>query len=200
MNGNFRDITGRLAAIEVYRTWFARLYADEGISRRTILAAIATYERTIVSGWAPFDRWVEGDETAISASAKRGFELFNGEANCAVCHSGWNLTDNQFHDTGLPGDDVGRLPYEPDNEQARFAFKTPGLRNLTHRAPFMHDGSLADLAAVIAHYEAGGIERPSRSHFMVPVELDDAARQDLLSFLVSLTADQTRTSLPILPN
>jgi cytochrome c peroxidase len=201
MNGNFADIAIRLDAIEVYRTWFGRLFPGEGISRRTILTAIATYERTIVSGWAPFDRWVEGDETAISEAAKRGFELFNGDANCALCHSGWNFTDNLFHDTGLPGDDVGRLPYEPDNEQARFAFKTPGLRNLTHRAPFMHDGSLADLGAVIDHYQSGGsIERPSRSDLLVPLELDDAARRDLLSFLVSLTADQTRTSLPILPN
>ncbi len=200
MNGSFPVIVERLEAVDEYREWFGRLFPDQGITRESILTAIATYERTVISGTAPFDRWVEGEEQAISASAKRGFDLFTGKAQCVTCHMGWNFTDNQFHDIGLPSDDIGRGQYEPDNEFAHHAFKTPGLRNLTSRAPFMHNGSVDNLEAVILHYETGGIERPSRSPAMQPFELSSAERADLLAFLESLTADRTETPIPVLPN
>ncbi len=200
MNAKFDEIVAELLTIEDYRVSFEQLFPGRGIERDTILTAIATYERTIVSGWAPFDRWVEGNEDAISESAKRGFELFNGKAGCAGCHGGWNFTDNLFHDIGLASDDIGRLEYEPENDLAKHAFKTPGLRNLTYRAPFMHDGSVADLEEVIIHYETGFIERPSLSPLMVRFTLSDAERVDLVAFLRSLTAEQTETSMPTLPN
>jgi len=200
MNGTFPEIIRRLNAIEEYRSWFERLYPGEGITRATILTSIATYERTVMSGVAPFDRWVEGDEEAISLAAKRGFELFVGKAQCSTCHSGWNFTDHAFHDTGLPGDDMGRAEYEPDNLYARHAFKTPGLRNLTYRAPFMHDGSLSDLQAVLTHYQSGGIARPSLSPLMLSIQLGEGGRDDLLAFLRSLTAEKTDTPIPVLPN
>ncbi len=200
MNGKFPEIIDRLSAIEEYATWFERLFPGEGVTRDTILTAVATFERTIVSGVAPFDRWVEGDESAISESAKRGFELFVGEAQCSGCHTGWNFTDNLFHDIGLSTDDIGRAKYESDNPLAIHAFKTPGLRNLTYRAPFMHNGSVDDLEAVIFHYESGGIVRDSLSPLMTPIEIDDSERQDLLAFLQSLTAENTDTPVPVLPN
>lgn len=200
MNARFEEVVDRLEAIEEYRTWFERLFPGQGVARETILTAIATYERTVVSGVAPFDRWVEGDDEAISESARRGFGLFVGKAQCSLCHSGWNFTDDRFHDIGLPSDDIGRAAYEPDNALARHAFKTPGLRNLTYRAPFMHDGSLPDLESVVVHYETGGIERRSLSPMMAPIELSDAERTDLVAFLRSLTAERTDTPIPVLPN
>ncbi len=200
MNGDFEHIIADLGAIEDYSAWFDRLFPGDGLNRENILRAIATYERTVVSGWAPFDRWIDGDETAISDSAKRGFELFNDKALCSNCHTGWNFTDNKFHDIGLPSDDIGRGKYEPDNLEAQFAFKTPGLRNLTHRGPFMHDGSLSTFAEVLTVYEGGGVERPSRSKLIAPFRLTDSERDDLVAFLMSLTADKTDISMPILPN
>ena len=74
-----------------------------------MLKAIATYERTIVTGDTPFDRWIRGDAKAMSDAAQRGFALFNGKAHCAACHTGWNFTDDKFHDIGLPTDDKGRM-------------------------------------------------------------------------------------------
>jgi cytochrome c peroxidase len=200
MNGTFPEIIRRLNAIEEYRTWFERLYPGEGITQATILTSIATYERTVMSGVAPFDRWVEGDEEAISDAAKRGFELFVGKAKCSACHSGWNFTDNAFHDIGLPTDDIGRAEYEPDNPKAGYAFKTSGLRNLTYRAPFMHDGSVPDLEAVLKHYETGIVSRPSLSPQLHIVHLESDEREDLLAFLRSLTAEKTDTPIPVLPN
>ena len=200
MNGDFDIIVQRLSAIPEYARWFDRLFPGEGVSRAAVLQAIATYERTIVTGAAPFDRWIEGDEQAISEPAKRGFMVFNGKANCSICHGGWNFTDNLFHDIGLPSEDEGRIAIVPGDESNRHAFKTPNLRNLTYRAPFMHDGSLPDLEAVIVHYETGGVSRPSLSPDMLPLVLSDGERNDLLAFLQSLTAERTETPVPILPN
>lgn len=200
MNASFDHIISDLNDIEEYNHWFGVIFPGSGVSRENILAAIATYERTVVSGWAPFDRWIDGDEGAIPDSAKRGFEIFNGKANCSACHSGWNFTDNQFHDIGLPTDDIGRAKFEPDNPKAMHAFKTPGLRNLTYRAPFMHDGSVPDLESLIATYQSGGLERPSRSDRIRPFELSDQESKNLLAFLRSLTAEKTDISMPLLPN
>jgi cytochrome c peroxidase len=200
MNMKFDDLLAELAKIGEYKTWFARLFPAGGLSKKNVLTAIATYERSVVTDWAPFDRWVEGDEKAISASAKNGFKLFNGKAMCASCHSGWNFTDNAFHDIGIDTEDVGRAKYEPDNVKAMHAFKTPGLRNLTQRAPFTHNGTQDNLGSIIQHYETGGIQRPSLSPLMKPFVLTDAERNDLLAFLVSLTAEKSITPVPVLPN
>lgn len=200
MAGNLHDIVPALENIAEYRKWFERLFPKDGVTADNILIAIATYERTVVSGWSPFDRWVEGEEAAISESAKRGFELFNGKAKCADCHTGWNFTDNKFHDIGLDTSDIGRGAIEPGNILAQYAFKTPGLRNTAYRAPFMHNGSLATLDEVVVHYITGGIERPSLSKELHPLDLTSQDQADLIAFLNSLTADKQETPVPILPN
>jgi cytochrome c peroxidase len=88
----------RILSIPGYVTAFAYAFPGKPVSVDTIAAAIASYERTVVSNSAPFDKWVAGDEGAISPAAKRGFSLFNGKASCAGCHSGWRMTDDGFHD------------------------------------------------------------------------------------------------------
>jgi cytochrome c peroxidase len=200
MNMPMDQLVKRLKALEGYRVWFDRVFPGEGITTATIPRAIATYERTIVSGIAPFDRWVEGDENAVSASAKRGFALFTGKAGCAACHKGWNFTDDEFHDIGLPDADIGRQKLVPNDPRAAHAFKTPSLRSVAQRAPFMHDGSLDSLEAVIAHYVAGGTStRSSLSPLIKPFVLEGDDMDDLIAFLNSLTGHETATSLPILP-
>jgi cytochrome c peroxidase len=200
MNMNLKDLVKRLQGIPEYKKWFDIAFPKEGLVADTIAKAIATYERTVVSGYAPFDAWVEGDESAISESAKRGFVLFNGKARCADCHTGWNFTDNKFHDIGIATKDIGRGKLTPDDPKAKFAFKTPGLRDITQRAPFMHDGSIADLEGVMVHYVAGGVDRPSRSALMKPAELDQKEVADLVEFMKTLTGTKQVVSLPVLPN
>jgi cytochrome c peroxidase len=199
MAAKFEDVVRRLRKVDEYNYWFTKLFPGEGLSRETILTSIATYERTIVSGWAPFDRWVEGDEEAISASAKRGFDLFVGKMHCANCHSGWNFTDNEFHDIGLLTDDIGRAALEPDNPKAMYAFKTPGLRNTTLRAPFGHAGQVWDLETLISHYASGGIQRPSLSKKMRPFSTTPEEIADVVAFLETLTEETTDVPTPILP-
>ncbi len=200
MNMNLKDLVARLQGIPEYKKWFEIAFPKEGLTADNIAKSIATYERTVVSGYAPFDAWVEGDEKAISDSAKRGFVLFTGKAKCADCHTGWNFTDNKFHDVGVATKDLGRGKLVPDDPKAKHAFKTPGLRDITQRAPFMHDGSVPDLEAVMVHYVAGGVDRPSRSHLMRPVELSAQEVTDVVEFLKTLTGTKQVVSLPVLPN
>ncbi len=155
----------------------------------SIATAIAAFERTLEPGVAPFDRWVEGDERAISDSAKRGFALFNGKAVCFACHSGWRFTDDKFHDIGTTTTDRGRGRVVKDDELMQFAFKTPTLRSVALRPPYMHNASQATLLDTVKHYEPGGIARASRSPLMMPIELTDQERQDLVAFMETLTDD-----------
>jgi len=200
MNGKLDVIVADLKSIPDYTAWFEQIFPGKGVTSENLMIAIATYERTVVSSWSPFDRWVDGDEKAVSADVKRGFDIFTGKAGCSACHSGWNFTDNQFHDIGLPDDDIGRGAFEKDNPKAMFAFKTPGLRNTLYRGPYMHDGSMKTMAEVIVHYESGGLGRPSQSDLMFPYSLTEDERKDLIAFLGSLTAEKQDIPLPTLPN
>jgi cytochrome c peroxidase len=193
------DLVVRLSDLPGYRRMFRDAYGDDRIDPKRIAGAIATYERTIVSGKAPFDRWIDGDEAAIPAAAKRGFALFNGKANCAACHSGWRFTDDGFHDIGLPDGDPGRGAQVPDEPSLQHAFKTPTLRNIAQRAPYMHDGSVETLDDVVRHYDTGFVRRPSLSPEMRPLGLSGEDAADLITFMRTLTSKDAPVTVPALP-
>ncbi len=199
MNMPAEQAIKRILSIPGYVTAFEYAFPGKPVSIDTIAAAIASYERTVVSNSAPFDKWVAGDETAISTSARRGFVLFNGKANCAACHSGWRMTDDGFHDIGISGNDRGRAEVAPGIVQLEHAFKTPTLRNINQRAPYMHDGSLATLAAVIDHYDSGFVSRPSLDSQIRRLDLTAAEKADLLAFLDTLTSVDSPALVPVLP-
>jgi cytochrome c peroxidase len=200
MNMPMPELVERLKAIPGYESWFTKIFPDQGITADSICAAIATFERTVVASYAPFDAWIDGDESAISENAKRGFKLFAGKANCAACHSGWNFTDNKFHDIGTTETDIGRAKIDAKDSRAMYAFKTPSLRDTAQRAPYMHNGEFATLEAVMVHYVSGGIDRPSRSLHMKPVDLSEGEIADVIAFMKSLTGSKQVVTLPILPN
>jgi cytochrome c peroxidase len=193
------QLLARLNAIPEYQSLFSAAFPGEPINSKNLGKAIATYERTVVSGRAPFDAWIEGDDKAISKEAQQGFELFNTKAKCSACHNGWTFTDDSTHDIGLPGSDIGRGKFLPDVEKMQFAFKTPGLREIARRAPYMHDGSLPTLEAVIEHYDSGGINRKSRSDAITPLGLTAQEKASLVAFLKTLTSDVDPTIVPALP-
>jgi cytochrome c peroxidase len=200
MNLPLGELTARIAAIPEYRRLFERAYPEEPIAAQTIAKAIAAYERTIVSGEAPFDRWAAGNEQAVSEAAKRGFELFDGKAQCSLCHAGWRFTDDAFHDVGVPGEDRGRGKHLPQIGIVQFAFKTPTLRNVDRRAPYMHDGSEPTLEAVVELYDLGGrAKRPSLAPEMKPLGLSAREKSDLVAFLKTLTSVDAPVELPLLP-
>ena len=199
MNQNMEAIVAELQAIPEYRTLFNVSFPGKGITVQNIARAIATFERTVVSGVTPFDRWVAGDEGAVTASAKRGFELFNNKANYVACHSGWNFTDDSFHDIGLASEDIGRGKQVPGVVVMRHAFKVPTLRNVVERAPYMHDGSLKNLFSVVKHYDNGFKHRPSKSSEIYKLNLSDDEQSDLVDFMKTLSSNDTRVALPSLP-
>ena len=200
MNLAEAEALDRLAGNPGYVRAFAAAFADGAISRRNVELALATFERTIVAGEAPFDRWVRGEEDAVDPAAKRGFALFNGKAGCAGCHSGPSFSDGSFHDIGTAsGDDIGRGRLFPTSTKLRYAFKTPTLRDVARRAPYMHDGSVPTLEAVIALYDRGGVDRPSRSDLIRPLGLSESEKADLVAFLHTLTSRPEPYALPVLP-
>src|SRR5579871_931062 len=189
MNMPHADVVKKVKSIAGYREQFASVFPGHEIDIDGVAMAIATYERTIVSAKAPFDRWIEGDDDAISPSAKRGFAVFNDKANCASCHSGWRFSDNGFHDIGLTGDDIGRAKVIPGVPVLDHAFKTPSLRNIDGRAPYMHDGSMASLEDVVEHYDHGFVQRASLSPEIKTLHLSLQDKKDLVAFLHTLTSN-----------
>jgi len=200
MNLPHDQMLAKLNGISAYKPLFDKAYPNEGINKATVSKALATFERTVISGEAPFDRWIQGEEKAISAAAKNGFLLFNEKALCSQCHSGWRFTDDSFHDVGIAGDDVGRGKILPDIEVMKYAFKTPTLRNVDHRGPFMHDGSLKTLDDVVELYNRGGnVKRASLSEHLKPLHLSEGERSDLVAFLKTLTSKDQPITVPMLP-
>jgi cytochrome c peroxidase len=184
-----KELPSRLANKPGYGDAFRKAFGDEAITRQRVEMALATYQRTIVAPEAPFDRYIAGDAQAIGPAAKRGFALFEGKANCAACHNGPSFTDGSFHDIGTArGEDIGRGRLFAGSVKLRYAFKTPTLREVTLRAPYMHDGSVPTLREVIELYDKGGIDRPSRSEQIRPLHLSATEKTDLLAFLQTLTA------------
>ena len=182
------EIEARIRDIPAYAKIFEAERPGVPLDIDDIVKAVAAYERSIEPGIAPFDRWIEGEEQAISDSAKRGFVLFNRDANCFACHSGWRFTDDTFHDIGTTTTDRGRGREVKDDELMQFAFKTPTLRAVALHPPYMHNGSVRDLYFAVRHYEKGGIDRPSRSPLLQPIELTEEQRMDLIAFMLTLSS------------
>src|SRR5215213_2008197 len=142
MNQPLPELIEKLTKIDGYRTMFKKAYPNEQISEATVAKAIASFERTVISTESPFDRWRMGNQNAVSASVKRGFETFTGKANCVACHSGFNFTDNGFHNIGVKdvgAEDVGRFA-QRKLPAMKGAFKTPTLRDITLTGPYMRNG------------------------------------------------------------
>ncbi len=184
-------IVDRIRAAPEYVAKFDAALPGKPIDLDAVAAAVAAFERTIEPGIAPFDRWIGGDEAAISVAAKRGFALFNGKAGCSACHSGWRFSDDQFHDIGTTTTDLGR-GREVKDEALNYAFKTPTLRSVALRAPYMNNASVPTLEDVVKFYEKGGIGRPSRSPMLMPFALTDQERLDLVAFMQTLTGDDAK--------
>jgi cytochrome c peroxidase len=183
-------LIARLASDKTYARSFAKAFPESRrITEGNLKKAIATYERTLVSPQTRFDRWIEGDASALTAGEIDGFRLFTGKAGCANCHAGWAFTDYAFYDIGLPSEDRGRGAVLR-LEAAEHAFKTPSLREAARRAPYMHDGSLATLEGVVRHYVSDVTERPTLSRDLARgLSLDTSEQAALVAFLKTLTSD-----------
>jgi cytochrome c peroxidase len=179
------ELVAKLNQIDGYRKQFRKVFGGD-VTSHGIAKAIGAFERTVLSGNAPYDRFKAGDKTALSEGAERGRHVFFNRAHCSACHAGGNFSDGGFHNLG-----VGIHAKEPDlgryNETKllgdRGAFKTPTLREIARTAPYMHDGSLATLEDVVEYYDKGGTRNPQLDEEMFPLKLTEQERADLVVFL-----------------
>jgi cytochrome c peroxidase len=183
------EMVAKMKRIPGYRKLFQDVFGGE-ITIQDVGRAVASFQRTILSGNSAVDKYdIGGDQNALSDSAKRGLELFRGKARCTRCHSGFNFTDEKFHNLGIGWDDntvdLGRFMVT-NNAEDIGAFKTPTLREIARTAPYMHDGRFATLEAVVKFYNKGGVKNPHQDNTIIPLELTDEEQQDLVAMLKSL--------------
>lgn len=193
MDLTIAEALARLGGDASYQQDFRGAFGG-GPTRERLALALAAYERTVYSVDAPFDRFLAGDEAAISAPARRGLALFGGKAMCAECHTGVNFTDEAFHCLGLHGD-PGRGKVTGRSSDVG-AFKTPSLRQVAHTAPYMHDGSQATLAEVVEYYDRGGDPHPNLDAKMKRLDLTVQEKADLVAFMETLSGRLVEGSGP----
>jgi cytochrome c peroxidase len=183
------EIESRLAADTLYVRLFRQAYGNVPITLDGVAKALATYQRTLVSQQSYYDQWKAGDESAVSAAAKRGEAIFIGKkGNCAQCHVPPLFTDGGFHNNGLDSvfKDAGRARVTGlATDSGRF--KTPSLRNISVTGPYMHDGRMNTLMEVVEHYNAGVIPHPRTDTILRPLGLTPAEVSDLVAYLEALT-------------
>jgi cytochrome c peroxidase len=201
MGETLERVVRKLGAIGGYRAQFHAVFGT-GVTSDGIAKAIAAFERTILSGPSPYDRFIAGDKSALSDAAVRGMTLFEGKAGCDACHTGPMFSDQSFHNIGVgmgrPEPDIGRQAVTSD-PQDRGKFKTPSLRNVALTWPYLHDGSAATLADVVEFYDGGGIPNPTLDVRIKALGLADAEQNDLVAFLQSLTGSLPHIARPTLP-
>ncbi len=203
MNQDYAELVKELKAIPGYVRLFENVFGKDSITMDNIGRAIATFERSVVSKNSPYDKYWQGDKTAMSKTAVNGMNLFFGKAKCSICHNGSAFTDGNFHNIGVKQHgplkvDLGRFN-ESKEDFDKGAFKTPGLRHITRSAPYMHDGSEPTLEAVISFYNRGGDVEANRSPFITPLELTAQEEKDLVEFMKALEGEPIVVSIPQLP-
>ena len=192
MGNTHEAIVARLRGIAGYRALFAKAFGSEEITIDQTAKAIACFERTVLSGNAPYDRYKRGDQKAMSAGQVRGMSVFFDKAKCDQCHEGANFTLNAYANLGVgtdkPEPDMGRFAVTKDPRDWG-VFKTPTLREIEHTAPYMHDGSLKTLEEVVDFYDKGGIKNKNLDEKIKPLHLSDREKKDLVWFLKALSGE-----------
>lgn len=188
-NTSILDIVQKLSADATYQSMAQEAYS-RSIDPYVITRALACFERSLISGNSRFDQYYyQGKSNALSAEELQGMQLFFSErTNCSGCHSDFNFTNYRFENNGLyqQYSDSGRMRFT-HLESDRARFKVPTLRNIAFTAPYMHDGSISSLEAVIEHYNSGGATHPNKSALIRPLQLSPQEKASLVAFLKSLS-------------
>ena len=193
------EIAAKINALQDYRTQFQKVFQSDA-TPENMMKAISAYERTIISGNTAFDRWRAGDQSAMSESAVRGWNIFQA-IKCNNCHDGVLFTDQQYHNIGIGMDqekpDTGRFNHTQKPEDTG-AFKTPTLRDVAKSAPYFHDGSAKTLEEAVDIMLGGG--KPNQyldKKNLQPHKILPDQREDLLNFLRSLAVDCNLSKPPL---
>jgi len=182
----------KIQGVPGYAAMFEKVFGTREITIDHIAKAIATFERTVLSGDSPYDRYKAGDKKAMSPAQIRGMNVYFKKAKCDSCHEGINFTANSYHNIGVnidqPNPDLGRYDVTKDPKDWG-AFKTPTLRDIARTAPYMHDGSMKTLEEVVEFYDKGGTANKNLDEKMKPLKLTKEEKQDLVYFLHALNGN-----------
>ncbi len=194
MNNRLENLTKTISSVRSYRDAFKTVF-DDDVNADRIAKAIASFVRTLITGNSPYDKFIAGDNNAISESAKRGAKLFfSDNLNCKVCHSGPNFTEEKYYNNGagqdLENPDLGRYNFTK-NDLDKGKFRTPTLRNIARTSPYFHNGSVKSLGALVEYYNKGGIANDNLNELIKPLYLSEQEKNDLANFLRSLTGSNT---------
>lgn len=188
-NTNILDIAAKLKQDNTYKAMAAKAYNREP-DPYVITRAIACFERSFISGNSRFDQYYyQNKKKTLTTDELKGMRLFfSGKTNCSGCHSGFNFTNYSFENNGLYKQytDSGRMRFSRAASD-RAKFKVPSLRNIANTAPYMHDGSIKTLEAVVAHYDSGGAGHPNKNKLIKPLHLSVQEKKELVAFLKTLT-------------
>jgi len=199
MGNTHEAVVAAIQKIAGYKPLFAKAFGSDEINIDRIAMAIATFERTILSGNAPYDRYKKGDKKAMTPEQVRGMSVFVDKAKCDRCHENANFTLNAYANLGVGTDkldpDVGRYAITKDPRDWG-VFKIPTLREIEHTAPYMHDGSLKTLEEVVDFYSKGGIPNKNLDANMRKLDLTDQEKKDLVSFLKALSGEGWQNAQP----
>lgn len=200
MNQDLDALEMELNQIPGYVQQFEEVFGSAP-NRAGIAKALAAFQRTLVTGPSPFDRFLLGEKEALSPSAKRGLEVFVGDAGCIRCHVGPLLSDGEFYRLGVASSDAGLGATTGEKKDTR-KFRTPSLRNIAQTGPYMHDGSMKTLTDVVTFYYRGV---PTVAPDGLPLDVQPLLGQsyseisDIVAFLEALTGDAPQVTRPRLP-
>jgi cytochrome c peroxidase len=163
----------------------AQAAARVGLTVDEVSHALASYVRSILSGDSPFDRYVNGERTALSQVQRAGLQIFRGKGNCTACHVGPTFSDERLHNTGVAWVNGQFI----DLGGGHGDFKTPTLREVARTAPYMHDGSLATLEDVVTFYSDGGRPNPNIDAEIRQPHFNADEKSELIAFLKALSGE-----------
>ena len=189
MGHNMKNLIKQLRQIPEYQAAAQAIYGRD-FDAWVLTRSISAFERSLLSMNAPFDQFMAGNQRAMSASQKAGWKLFSEELYCTKCHPAPYFTTFEAANNGLYADysgktDQGRFRIHHDSTDIG-KFKIPSLRNLPLTFPYMHDGSLQTMDAVLAHYQKGGAKHPLQNKEITAFELSPKEKEQLLSFFNAL--------------
>lgn len=228
MNQNIDYLEEELKEVPEYVTEFQRVFGAE-ITRERIAMALSVFQRTIVSKNAPIDRYLNGEEDALTPIQKKGYDIFTGKGQCVKCHRGPNLAGDWFYNLGVPEnpdvtidsnvsatrrfyakvsgykayrtltEDPGRYLITQDLKDWK-AFRVPSLREVALTGPYMHNGVFLTIEEVIDFFNMGGGDDPNRTELLKPLYLDDEEKKSLKAFLMEgLKGELVKIKTPDVP-